>query len=98
MTLLEIWNLRMSSGDMKARVSVAVAAAANGVLLEDVGTTNHAARLVWAKAALLNIPAEMEQFFWALCGNVTFLQLGAAIDDGSLQYVINTFVDIFAGV
>lgn len=98
MTYLEIWNLRQSSGELKARAAVAVSAAANGILGENADVTNHAARMIWALNALRDIPAEAERMMWALMGNTTILQLGSSVDDASLQYIVsNLLVPAFVG-
>ena len=96
MTLADIYDLYGGS-NLRKRTIVAVGAAAFGILTEDSGTTNHALRLKWAKSVLSNISSEAEKFLWGVIGSPSVLQLGEAVDDGSLSYIVGQLVDTFVG-
>ena len=95
-TLLEIYQLRYQSANIRDRVTAAVAKAAQDILAEDPGTENHAARLTWAKNALVNTASEAERFLWAVCGNATIQAAGEAATDNDIQYVVNGNINTFA--
>lgn len=95
-TLQEIWNLHQQATVLKSRTAAACATAALAVFAEDVGTTNHAARLVWANSALRDADAMAAQMFWGVLGNPTVQAAGDATTDGDLQWVVSNLVNTFA--
>lgn len=94
-TYSEIYDLR-NSHPLKHRTVVAVAKAAQDVLNEDPETANHAARAVWAHAALLNAEAKAKEMLWGVCGNATIQSSGINSTDGDIQYVVNGLINTFA--
>ena len=76
--LLEIYNLRYEGTELKARVTAAVAKAANDVLNEDAQAPQHAARVVWATEALNNTQQMAERMFWGVLQNATIQNSGNA--------------------
>lgn len=95
-TLLEVYNLRVTSSLLRNRVAAAVAKAAMDVLNEDAGTTNHAARLVWAQDALVNAETVAGRMMWGVLGNGTIQNAGEAATDNDIQYVVNGLINTFA--
>lgn len=93
----ELYALQHDS-DLRNRMAVAVVVAAETVRTENVNTTNHANRLIWAKNALANPQAEAIRMLWgALAQNrtLTVAQITGA-SDASLQTAVNNAIDLFA--
>lgn len=82
---------------LKNRVASAIAKAAQDVLNEDPGTTNHANRVIWANSALLDARSVAERMMWGVVGNATIQTSGEASTDNDIQFVINGLIDTFAG-
>lgn len=95
-TLLELYNLRYSSSNLKNRLTSAIADAAQDVLNEDAGTTNHAQRVVWAKAALADAQGMAEKMMWGLVGNATVASSGEASSDNDILFVVASLIDTYA--
>lgn len=84
---------------LQRRVRVAVVVACDVIRLEAAGTTNHANRLVWAKATLADPDAAAEKMMWAVLAQnraATFAAILAA-DDPTVQNAVNAAVDLLAG-
>jgi hypothetical protein len=87
-----------NSSDLRNRVSVACIVAAEAVRGEDVGTTNHTNRMLWAKAAFNNPDAISRQMLMALLAaekDSTSAAIMAATD-AAIQARVNAAVDVFA--
>jgi len=95
-TLLEIWNLKSTSANLRNRCAAAVAKAAQDVLNEDAGTENHAARVVWAQDALVNAESAANRMMWGLLGNATIQSSGESSTDNDIQFVVNGLINTFA--
>ena len=98
MSLIDIWNLRYTSPDLKNRVTVAIANAAQEILNELDTVPNHAGRLVWAKDALVNTEAEAEKFMWVVLSNQELrdAELADGAADSLVLSVVTGFVNVFA--
>jgi len=92
MTYIEIFQLRYNSGELKNRVAVAASIAANDITNEDPGTANHAARLAWANATLLNTQGVAEKAMWGICHNATIQASGDASTDADIQFTFNGLI------
>ena len=82
------------------RITVAITVAATTIVNEDVATTNHANRLVWAKTAFVNPKGQSKDFLNAVLavnkGATTETIEGSS--DVQIQTNVDSVVDIFAGV
>ncbi len=86
------------NGTFKNRIKVACIVAAEMVRSELSSVTNHAARVVWAKAVFANPDAEANRMLWAvLAQNRTFTpaQITGATDT-AIQNAVNAAIDVFA--
>lgn len=96
-TYQELYDLANDTALLN-RVATAVVMATETIRTEAPATTNHANRLLWAKAAMLN-PASyavaMLRAALAQNAGLTKAQIQAA-SDASLQTAITNVVDIFA--
>ena len=96
-TYMEIHTLA-SNSDLIAKVTSAIAIAAENIRTEDVGTPNHDQRIAWAKRALLNPDGEARKLMWILLAqNASLTQaqiLGA--DDAGIQSAVNNAIQLFA--
>lgn len=83
---------------MRDKILAAIAVAADGVRTEDVGTANHAERLVWARQAMSNLGTERDRFLpMVLAANKSAAKaqiLDAA--DATIQSNVDALVDFFA--
>lgn len=95
MGLIDVYNLK-SNAEFKAKVAAAVAKAANDILNEDPGTTNHADRVVWAKVAMKDAESTAEQMLWSVVQNATIQTNGLNSSDNDIQFVVNSNIDNFA--
>ena len=87
-----------ADGDLKNKLDVACIIAAETIRTEDAGTTNHANRLLWAKAAFSSPRSVSEQMLMALLAankDVTVASIQAATD-AAIQTKVDAAVDVFA--
>lgn len=93
----ELYGL-WSNADLRNKVAVACIVAADMIRTEDVGTTNHANRLIWAKVALASPASQADTMLMAILAQNKALTvtaiLGAA--DSALQTAVNNAVNILA--
>ena len=96
-TYLELRSL-FNDSDLFNRIQVASLVAAEAIRTEDVGTVNHANRLIWAKSAFKSpVGTAKEMIMAVLAGNssLTVEQITGATD-AAIQTKVNAAVDIFA--
>ena len=96
-TYQELFDLR-SNDALRNKVAVACIVASEAIRTEAVNTTNHAARLVWAKAVFQNPNSESERMLWAILAQnaaLTVSQITTA-SDASIQTAVNNAVNVFA--
>jgi len=76
-------------------VTTAIARKAQEILGEDVGTDNHANRLVWANAVISGekTKAEADKFMWPIIGLGT---INGASTDNDILWAVAQFVNMFA--
>jgi hypothetical protein len=88
-----------TSGDaLKLQIRVAIVVAANSILNEAAGTTNHAARLIWAKEAVSSPDVEAQKMLWAVLAQnaaLTVTQITTA-SDSAVQTAVNGAVNLLA--
>lgn len=96
-TLTEIFGV-LNSGPLAEKVAAACLVAAQAVMAESAGTTNHANRLKWALAVLHNPAAagvNMLRAVVAANNSATLAQITGA-SDATIQSAVNNAVDTFA--
>lgn len=87
-----------NDSDLKNRLDVACIVAAETIRGEDVGTTNHTNRMLWAKATFSNVRSMSEKMLMALLAankDLTTVQIQGALDS-ALQTKVDAAVDVFA--
>jgi len=88
--IYDIW-----AGDkLKKEIVISVVKAAQDVLNEDPGTTNHANRVLWANQALEDPYLWGTKMSVAVIVNAT-VQSGT-YTDGDVQFLVNSVIDMFA--
>jgi len=96
-TYTELFGLFGNSA-LANRVEVACIIAAEAIRSEDVGTVNHANRVLWAKRAFQNPGGVRDQMMMALlasyAGQTVAVITGAT--DAVLQEAVAVAVDLFA--
>ena len=96
-TYTELFDLKNNSA-LRNRVLVACAIAAETIMAEDGGTTNHANRLVWAAGVFASPKGEAERMYWALLAankDTTVANIEGATD-AAIQSAVDDHVDLFA--
>lgn len=102
-TYQDLFVLR-TEGSLIGRAVIAVERAAAQVINEDPLTPNHATRIAWAIKVIG--PNAMSQMYativlrWAVAENQTLQDQGTAIDDASVQFIVNSYLPrvVAAGV
>ncbi len=82
---------------LRNRVRVAIWVAAETIRTEPTGTTNHTARMAWAKRAFENPDAQLEGVLRSILTQNRAQTLAAIIaaDDASVQTAVTSAVDVF---
>jgi hypothetical protein len=98
--IADAWGSDETSVVFKRFLAACLVAASN-VLNEAGNTPNHANRLIWANAMLSNDPASVnarvrQHVRHAAATNATFQADPVNIDDGSVQFIVNSQIDLFA--
>src|SRR5690349_5644345 len=96
-TYTELFDLRANSA-LKNKIAVACVVAAEAIRVEAGATTNHANRLVWAKAVFAAPDREAERMLMAVLAqnkDATVVQITGATD-ATIQTAVNNAVDVFA--
>lgn len=80
------------------KIRVAVVISAEKIRTEATGTTNHANRLIWAKAAYANPELEAKRMVWAVLAQNAAATYAAIIgaSDATVQTAVDAAVDVFA--
>ena len=95
-TLLDLYHLMNSDGDLWRKVEAAALKAATAIRYEDPLTANHAARLEWANGVFADPKA------WAVANktkvleNATVLAAGNTAADNDVQFVVNSLAPVAA--
>lgn len=93
-------ELLTASGDtgLINKLRVAVVIAAEKVRTEAPATTNHANRLLWAKAVYANPATEGQRMMWAVLAQNQAATLAAitGATDSAVQTAVDAAVDVFA--
>jgi hypothetical protein len=95
-TYAQLYQAVVQGGPVINRATVAVAVAAQAVLIESDQTVNHAARLAWARKALDDPGAMVGRMAYAIAGNGVVGSSGDATTDAQLLTAVNGLIDAFA--
>jgi len=96
-TYLELRQL-FTHGDLRNKVEAAIIIAAEGVYAEDPGTVNHANRIAWAKAVLLNPGTARDRFLMVVlaANKDASVAVITGASDAAIQTKVDDAVDLFA--
>ena len=96
-TYLELLGAQ-NNDTLRQKVLVGCFIAAEKVRGEAAGTTNHTARLAWAKAVFANPERESERMIWAVLAQNAATPLASitGATDSQVQTAIDAAVDVFA--
>jgi hypothetical protein len=92
------YKLRYETPSFQQQIEVAIVTAAQAIVNEATNTADHANRMIWAQWALDNSNGAAISFLWACAMNSTIQQsftadpTGGSINDGDVQYVINSYL------
>ena len=95
-TLLEIYNLIHSDGDLWRKAYAAAFVAATSVIYEDPATANHAARLEWANATRADLAGWVAANKAKILENATVVAAGNLATDNDVQIAVNSLVPVAA--
>lgn len=96
-TYIELFNLRNDTG-LRNRIAVASVVAAETIRTEDDQTPNHANRLAWSAAVLLDPVRQAERMLWLLLASnkdATVEQI-QGVPDSTIQSAVDSAVNLFA--
>ena len=82
-----------SSPSLTSRTRAAILCASLDIINEAPETVNHAKRLLWAGAALLNIEDYTKAMMSFVATNATIQSAGGTATDNDLKYVVNSNID-----
>lgn len=90
--------LAAEDAGLNKKIRVACVIAAEAIRMEAAGITNHANRLLWAKAVFQNPPAEAGRMVWAVLAKNQGATLAAitGASDATVQTAVSAAVDVFA--
>jgi hypothetical protein len=92
-TLAVIDSYAVGQPSLQTRFRAARLQVAWNILAESGATTNHAARLAWAKKIFANYDADdTKEYLWHL-SHANIQSAGAAITDANLVTAVASFVD-----
>jgi len=97
-TLLELHHISQESGELFARFEAGMLYKSWAVIVEDVGTPNHANRLVLAKNTLLNTSPTAKQYFKYFLSDNTIQANLEESTDVEIMSAITNFYDAMANV
>ena len=95
-TLVEIDNLVNGYPLLKQRFKAARLKAAWDILNEG-DITFHEERLAWASGIINNYDVDLSVEYLLFLSNPTIQTSGNASTDNDIQFVVNSFVDVWAG-
>lgn len=83
---------------LKQKVRVGCMIAANSIMTENPATTNHAARMAWARSVYENPEVIGKRMLWAVIAQNNAVALSAitGASDAAVQTAVNAAVDMFA--
>ena len=81
---------------IQSRCLIAILKYAVYIINEDPGTANHANRLIWAKAAVLNPDGASSSAMANVLGNQQFLDNENNITDAQIQSITEQYVNNFS--
>lgn len=93
MALIDTYNLRYGSENMKSRVTAAVAQLSADITNEAPGTPNHEARASWAEMALANAQGIGENAMWSVVMNPTINAAGEAATDSDILFATSAWIN-----
>jgi hypothetical protein len=96
MSLIDIRNLALEAGNLKAKTEGACLKAAYDIINEDPVTANHTNRIAWARDVLLDFQLEAGKMYLTVLSNVTIQINGNNSTDNDVQYVVNSLINQFA--
>ena len=97
-TLMEIYSLVHGAPELEQRFQAARIKAAWDILNESPSTTGHTERLVWAEAILDDVSTDAEEEYTRFLSNATIQSSGTSSTDNDILFVVNSWVNTWAGV
>jgi len=96
-TYTELYQLAQDSS-LIAKVTIAIAVAAEAIRIEDVETANHSARISWATRALFNPDGEARKIMWLLMAQNAAATVGQiqGASDVDILSAVNNAISLFA--
>lgn len=96
-TYTELYDLQ-NNDVLRNKIAVAIVVAADVIRAEAPATTNHANRLIWAKAALQNPQAEAVRMTWGVLAQNKALSVAqiTGASDANILTAVQAAIDLFA--
>ena len=99
MALIDVYHAAVADSQVRQRVIGAALIAAGDIRVEDVGTDNHANRLVWADALSNNPLGIGTQLFHYMLRDAAVLAViseGTPITDAQVQTAVSGYINAVA--
>ena len=97
MTLIDLYRTAYLESELFGRITAACIVAGANVHAEDVGTPNHANRLIWALALQADSLVVARELFWSTLRDPSIVAQviagGAGITDVQIQAVVDGVLD-----
>jgi len=96
--LVEIHSLLVGAPQLQQRFIAARVKASWDILNESADTDGHTERLAWAEKILDDSSADLTPEYNRFLSNTTIQANGTDSTDNDIQFVVNSFVNTWAGV
>ena len=99
MALIDVYHAAVADSLVRQRVIGAALIAAGDIRVEDMGTANHANRLIWANALSDEPTGVGTRLFHYMLRDATVLGViaeGTPITDAQVQAAVNGYIDTVA--
>lgn len=96
-TLADLHALISGAPELQQRFQASRLRAAWNVLNEDPATASHTARIAWANKVVANYGADLDKEYRRFLSNPTVQASGNGSTDNDIDFVVASFLNIFAG-
>lgn len=92
-TLLQIYDVRYTSTNLRKRITGALGLAAAGLLSEPSDTPNRANRVAWANRCLQDTAGTLERIMWRVALDPVVGEKGDSAADWEIQLAITQIIE-----
>lgn len=96
MATLEEINIVKHDATLRSRIESALDKTATDIIYEDLGTANHAERILWAKDVLYSDIDMVSKMMGLLVQNASLQNSGNDASDNDILFIVASYVDEFS--